>query len=244
MSKQGDCISCHMPQGGTRDIPHVSFHDHKIRVLRNNDSLSIDEIRNFIQLQLATRKEAPDSIWGQAWLLYYERQDDNRQYLREAVAKLAEGPTYPKAQAAFYNGRFEEALELIKDHVKKEPADAFGHYLQGETLEALGQFAEAQNAYAQAYQLQPESIEAGLKEAITLLKARQGEASALSMAAKRLEELEVRKPFDERILTNLAFVRLNQGKLADAEALLNRALALNPDYQLAKDNLTLLQRLR
>jgi SOS response regulatory protein OraA/RecX len=244
MTKQGDCISCHMPQGETRDIPHVSFHDHKIRVLRKTDSIDIDEIRDFLRLQLATQETAPDSIWGQAWLLYFERHENSGQYLREAVAQLADGPTYPKAQAAFFSRRFEEALALINDHVQKQPDDAFGHYLHGETLEVLGQFAEAQQAYARAFLLQPESVEAGLKEVVTLLKARQGDVSALSTAANRLAELEQRKPFDERILTNLAFVRLNQGKLNEAENLLNRALALDPDYQLAKDNLSLLNRLR
>ncbi|MEL6654321.1 MAG: RecX family transcriptional regulator, partial [Bacteroidota bacterium] len=68
MTKGGDCISCHMPQGGTRDIPHVSFHDHKIRVLRAQDTVDVAAVKDFLRLQLATRAQAPDTIWGQAWL--------------------------------------------------------------------------------------------------------------------------------------------------------------------------------
>ena len=120
------------------------------------------------------------------------------------------------------------------------PADPFVQYLQGACLEAEGGYLEAHQAYAKAYELQPASIEAGLKAVTTLLLARQGDRSVLPQAAQKLEALKAEKPFDVRILTNLAFVYLNSGRVEEAKKLLEQALRYDPDYTPAKENLNLI----
>jgi len=240
MTKAGDCVSCHMPQGGTRDIPHVSFHDHKIRVVRENDTVDVAAVKDFLRLQLATRKTAPDSIWGQAWLLYYERHEANPEYLTRAAQQLSLGPRYPQAQAAYLQGDLGTATKALE---KANPTDPFVQFLKGEVLSAEAKSVEAYQAYAKAYELQPASIEAGLKAATSLLIARRGDRSVLPEAAQKLEALKAEKPFDVRILTNLAFVYLNSGRVGEAKKLLEEALRYDPDYAPAKENLGLISSL-
>ncbi len=237
MSKAGDCVSCHMPQGGTRDIPHVSFHDHKIRVVRESDTVDVAAVRDFLRLQLATRENTADSIWGQAWLLYYERHEPNPQYLQTAAQQLSQGPRYAQAQTAFLQGDLAGASQALQ---QADANDPFVQYLKGEILSREGKHLEANQAYTQAYALQPASIEAGLKAATSLLLARQGDRSVLPQAAQKLEALKAEKPFDVRILTNLAFVYLNSGRVGEAKKLLEQALRYDPDYQPARQNLQLI----
>ncbi|MFK7924665.1 MAG: RecX family transcriptional regulator [Bacteroidia bacterium] len=239
MTKAGDCVSCHMPQGGTRDIPHVSFHDHKIRVVRESDSVDVEAVKDFLRLQLATQKSVPDSVWGQAWLLYYERHEANPTYLETAARQLSQGPSYPQAQIAFLQNDLETAKSALKN---AEAADPFVQFLWGKILSAEGLHLKSHQAYTKAYKLQPASIEAGLKVATSLLRARQGDRSVLPEAAQKLEALKTEKPFDVRILTNLAFVYLNSGRVREAKNLLEEALRYDPDYAPALDNLKLINR--
>lgn len=240
MAEQDNCINCHMPQGGTRDIPHVSFHDHKIRVVRPTDTVEVAAIKDFLKLQLATREKAPDSVWGQAWLLYYERHNQQNEYLQQAQQQLAQGPTYPKAQAAFYAGDDRLALQTIQQHLQTDSLDAFAHYLHGEILEAQGGFLAAYQAYDHAYRLQPESVEAGLKSVVMRIRGSEGNPVVLAEVTGSLKQLYERKPFDKRILLNYAFVLLNQGQKSKAKDLLQTALQLDPDYTIARQNLELL----
>lgn len=239
MTKAGDCVSCHMPQGGTRDIPHVSFHDHKIRVVRESDTVDVEAVKDFLRLQLATRETAPDSVWGQAWLLYYERHEANPEYLETAATQMYRGPRYPQAQNAFLRGDFNTVRLALQDADQNDP---FVQFLYGEYFTKQGKHPEAHQAYAKAFEIQPASIEAGLKSVTSLLKARQGDRSVLPEAAQKLEALKVEKPFDVRILTNLAFVYLNSGRVGEAEKLLEEALRYDPDYEPALSNLKLINR--
>ena len=44
--KNNDCVSCHMPFNGATDIPHVSVHDHRISIPKNN--VDVEGIRKFV----------------------------------------------------------------------------------------------------------------------------------------------------------------------------------------------------
>ena len=63
----------------------------------------------------------------------------------------------------------------------------------------------------------------------------------MSEARALFESLLTRKPFDVRLLTNLAFVALNQGRLRAAERYLVQALAYHPDDAQALENMVLVQ---
>lgn len=240
-SMQGDCISCHMPKGGTSDIPHVSFHDHKIRIVSHQDSISVAEIADYIHLRAATDSIVSPSLQGKAWLLFYERQQAKPIYLDKADSLLSGEISYETARIAFYRANYSQALDHIQLVLANSPEDVFARFLQGEILEAMNRFEAAYAAFDQLFQAQPDNIEAGLRAGVNLLRARQGDREALEVGRTIFDNLLQTKPFDHRILTNLGFVAMNQRRFMEAERYLVRALSYEPDDRQALENMVLLQ---
>ena len=145
-----------------------------------------------------------------------------------------------RARFALLSGKSQDGLAALAEF----PEDAESLFLQGELYEAMGDFIAAQQAYAKSFKQNPNALEAGIKSATTLLKARQGDATVLPEAEQILTQLVQKKPFDKRILTNLAFVKLNQRKVGQAQKLLEKALAFDPDYKQALINMVLVLRLQ
>jgi tetratricopeptide (TPR) repeat protein len=237
---QGNCISCHMPEGGTRDIPHVSFHDHRIRVLKPRDTTSLAAAADYIRLRCATQVPPATGPEGLAWLQYYEQQDHDPRWLAEAARQLPATDLYARARVARYQQAPEEALVLVEEALR-ENTSADLLFLKGELLEEVSRFEEAYQAYLAAAKLQPESADAAIKTAVVLLKARPGDAAALQESHATLESWRVRRPFDARIMVNLGFIALNQQQWTQAERMLAGALSLDPDYAQALDNMASLQ---
>ncbi|MEM1000129.1 MAG: tetratricopeptide repeat protein [Bacteroidota bacterium] len=234
-----NCITCHMPNRGTSDIPHVRFHDHKIRVVR--DTSEYEATRNFLRLICMTDSTPQGDLTGKAYLLYFERHDQQSAYLDTALQYLAEGSTYEKAQAAYYAGRFSQALTHIEAAITADPNDSWRQFRKGEILESLGRFPEAIAVYEQIYAQRPDLVQAGLKVGVLTLKTATEPGPALEKARRVFNECLNRKPFDHKIQANLAFVEMNSGKFRRAEALYKRALASHPDYLLALENMIILQ---
>jgi tetratricopeptide (TPR) repeat protein len=243
MLEEGNCISCHMPQGGTNDIPHVSFHDHKIRVLDTADiSQTIAEEKEFIeQLFCANDSFISDSILGKAYLLHFEKTSAEASYLEQAAKLLpAQGNLYEKARIAFYQQNFPKALSLINQAMQVTGLNPLLLFQKGEIHEAIGEYEKAFQAFSKAYQLNGEAFEAGLKSGTTLLLARAGQAQALTDARAIFEKLYQLKPFDPRLLTNLGFVAMNQQRFDEAEGYFVKALKLEPHDLQALENMIFL----
>lgn len=240
-SMQGDCISCHMPKGGTSDIPHVSFHDHNIRIYQEEDSISTEAIVQYLNLRLATDSANSPSLQGKAWLLFYERQESDPAYLRTADSLLSGEMTYETARIAFYQEKYEEALRRIRSVLASSPDHGLAQFLEGEILEALGKYEEAYSSFWNLFQSQPNNVEAGLRVGVDLLRAREGDVEALKISRELFEGLLELKPFDHRILTNLGFVALNQRRIPEAESYLVQALSYEPDERQPLENMVLLQ---
>jgi Flp pilus assembly protein TadD len=242
MTMGGNCISCHMPSGGTRDIPHVSFHDHKIRVL-GKEAETVNAEKVFLKLLCASSDTPSQDLWGKALLQYYERQEKDEAYLKAAAGRLNAESKYERARIAFHLGKMKEAEKLIREALENNQDEPYYRFQLGEILEAQGNFNGAFEAYSAVFSQNPEAFEAGLKAGVTLLKARQGDPDALNEAEALFNDLMTKKPSDERLLANLGFVKMNQGNFPEAEALFQKALAMNPDYRLALENLALVQRM-
>ncbi|MDX2247438.1 MAG: tetratricopeptide repeat protein [Bacteroidia bacterium] len=238
---ENDCISCHMPKGGTSDIPHVSFHDHKIRVVQPQPDTNLIATKEWLKLACATRKEVEDPIWGEAWLLYFERQNQQPEYLQKALEYSEKMKPYDQARMAFYRGDLSQALNLAESAIRGQPDDFLSLFLKGEILESQRRYAEAAVAYRQSFEINPAGIDAGLKSGVMNLRARQGDPTVLTETRTLFENLLKIKPFDERLLTNLGFVAMNQGDHSRAESCFVQALSYEPDNIAALENMILLQ---
>lgn len=246
MKVNGNCISCHLPKGGTSDIPHVSFHDHKIRVIKaeseqkSETNLSPSELqaeKKFVDLICQNSSSVSPDITAKAYLSYFETHNALAEYLEKAAKGLDEKSLYERARLAFYQKNPTQAHQYLAKALAKEPNNALLYFLQGEVYEAQSNFSAAQTAYETAFSHNPNSIEAELKATIMLLNAHTGDRSILPQAEQRLQKLLQQKPFDERLHSNLGFVLLNAGRFPEAERAFLKALQLNPDYKQALENL-------
>ncbi|MEO0897431.1 MAG: cytochrome c3 family protein [Bacteroidota bacterium] len=242
MVKEDNCISCHMPSGGTNDIPHVSFHDHYIRVVKVEERLSDDQKEGIIQLICATDSAPSKAIEALAWLNYYETQRRDSAYLDQVKAGL--NALAPSDLARFYilQGNDKQAQIQLNKIPQGEKTEEIS-FLEGEVLEGLGQFDKAYDVYWALYQENKERWDAGLKAGVNLLKAQQGNMDALYQAEKIFAELAQAKPFDVRVLNNQAFIYLNRRNLRNAERILVKVLNLDPDNLKGLENMVLLQRI-
>lgn len=245
-TKGGNCITCHLPKGGTSDIPHVNFHDHKIRVVQENETQKKpEEVKNakeFVALLAVNRTENNDDIVGKAHLQYFETIFKHENYLNVASQKLSPNSLYEKARLLFYQKQYDAANQQVQNLLRKEDENVLALFLAGEIAEAKGEYETAFNYYQKAYKLNQLSIEAGLKAVVMLLKYKQGDMNVLPNAQNRLEALLRQKPFDEKIWANYGFVLMNQRKFPEAEKALSTAINQNPDYIQALENMVLLQR--
>jgi hypothetical protein len=66
-----NCVACHMPQSGSVDIPHVTVHDHKIKIPIKQKQLS--KIKEFAGLYCVNQQENSVLSKAIASLNYYEK---------------------------------------------------------------------------------------------------------------------------------------------------------------------------
>lgn len=238
-----DCIQCHMPVNNTSDIPHVSIHDHLIQIPAPTEKSDqeVATISESIRLICATTPTPTPTQSAKAWLSYYQEREANPAYLDSVAQYLPQNQLWEQAQLQFERQQYAPALELLAKLNPSNQNRLDYLYLKGQCLEALARFPEAYETYQQVYTKYPNSIEAGIKAATTLLKAYPGQQETLTQARAILQELYAEKPFDVRILNNLGFVALNQGKREEARFYLEEALRYDPDYVLAKQNLGYLE---
>lgn len=244
MQENGNCVSCHMPAGGTSDIPHVRFHDHKISVVVQDtevDTGKVSEQLAFIKLLCATNEAATQKDWAAAWLRYYEQTNHDPIYLQEFQKYIDHSDHAHQASFHYYTGNYQSALSEINLALKNNPKDLDLLGRKGEILEALGQFSQAYSLYIDLYHYQPENIDAGLRRVNNLLKSQPGKQEVLIKAEQLLTQLNTKKSLDVRILSNLGFVLLNQQRLHEAEAYLVQALNLDPDHLTSLENMCYLQ---
>jgi cytochrome c-type biogenesis protein CcmH/NrfG len=245
MTSEQTCVTCHMPARGTVDIPHVRFHDHNIRILTEADSLGAQldssAIAEWLVLRCGTSEQPSDDVFGQAWLSYYEQQVENPVFLQRAEALLSQDQPYALARLKLYQGDLPAARRYAEQALTEQPAEPFRQFLFGEILAQQGEYAQAAATFDALYQRNADNLEAGLMAAVNWLKARRGDPQVLPQARQRFETLLAQKPFDVRLLTNLAFVALNQRDLRRAESALVQALGYDPDDLKVLENMVLVQ---
>jgi len=230
-----NCSGCHLPKGGTSDIPHVQFTDHFIRVVKET---KIDASQTqFIELLCATNQKPTDENKAIAYLTYYEQHNSNPQWL-DSVTKNIATISKPSILAKYYlfKNDLPNALSSIDKALEKEPQNSEYHFIKGEILETQADLNQALISYQKALTLNPLLTEVANKTGALLLQTNIGSRSALSQAKTIFEKALIIKPFDSKILTNLAFVEMNLQNLTQAEKLLQHSLYYDPDYAQALEN--------
>lgn len=253
------CVDCHMGESGTSDIPHVTFTDHWIRRTLPAARAPEDIERVLIRetpLRLV-RLTAPhddralaDLETAVAYFEWYEARHELPAYLDSVVARASSGfadgradhaaARLALARALGAQGRTEDALAAYAEASARFPREPVLHRFYGEALLEAGRPARALAALDTSLAAQPLAAPAHHLRARALQELRRpAESEAAYREALRLDPLH-----DPSAWNNLGFLLLEQQRLDDAEAALDRALALDPDLVLALVNRATLALLR
>lgn len=239
----GNCVTCHMRKAGVSDIPHVTFTDHRIRVLGRSDSTTADPnaIRQFLRL-VAMNDSAPSPAnTGAAYLAYYERHAPDPALLQEAARLLPADRPAERGRLATFQGNYPQALRLVEQALQARPQDSWLLLQKAELLERTAQPQEALAVYRQVFEAHPYITDAALKAGNIIIQTATDKASALRDARALFSAALAQKPHDEKLNANMGFIEMNSGNVKAASDYLAKALGTHPDYLLALENMVLLQ---
>lgn len=241
-----NCVGCHMPQSGSIDIPHVTVHDHHIKV--PTEKKAEKERGVFLGLTAVNNLHPTKRSKIRAYLQQYERFEQNAAFLDSALKLLQRVPllAYKGEWVHYYylrndpagivgmvdeNGKHDKWLASLNEQSLAN-ADAWTSYRIAEAYRKFGDYPKALAFAQQAVQLAPHhppfvlklgSIYALLQDFET---AKDYYAQSLAMNSQQSEGW-----------SDLGYVQLALGDVDEAEKSLKKALALDPDYLMAKVNL-------
>jgi len=154
------------------------------------------------------------------------------QYLLAIRAKFGDLPLYKfeLGLAYFYLTRFQEALQEFESVAQEQPKSSRVQYLLGGTYQELGDLDKAEDCYRKAIALKPDEASYYLSLASLLKKVHPAD---LTEPVRLSEKALGLSPDNEDVKLLLASCYQTQGKLADAQALLEAVVTRDPDFRAA-----------
>lgn len=257
---QGNCISCHMQQSGTRDIPHVTFTDHWIRrkIPAAKAATSVTDMdaafrrENTFQLVSIQNKAVVDTqppntpqaklMAAVAYFRFYDVKHRIKGYLpivtQYAEEGFAGGGKLPEARIALGRAyldlaQYPNAIRNLEQAVQENPNDTVTRYWLGYAYEKSGATAKAIEVYREAVRRQPLLLEASITLAQLLMQS--GETNE---AVTLLDQVVQRNPLNyPNAWYNLGVIYLQRQDPEKARSYLQKAVSLNPDHADAMLNL-------
>ncbi|OFY66303.1 MAG: hypothetical protein A3H98_02780 [Bacteroidetes bacterium RIFCSPLOWO2_02_FULL_36_8] len=262
-SSNNDCVTCHMPQSGTRDIPHVMTTDHRIGIhtidedekkkkyvpgesemWKSGNSIgpttesTSTKLKEFIGLVCLTDKNPSYTTLTKGWINYFEKFNPNPAFLDSALyyhTKIKPDTGLERKELAIH-------IYFLKEDYKKiiNIYESLENNFSADawTYYRIGEsYSSNQNSEKAEYFYKT----ATLKEPF-ILEFRNKYGSALmannktDMAKKEFEFILKENPKSEQACNNLGFLFVQMNELKKAEKLFFKALELNPDYELALAN--------
>ncbi|MFM7078969.1 MAG: tetratricopeptide repeat protein [Bacteroidota bacterium] len=241
--KKYDCVSCHMPSSGATDIPHVSVHDHYIRI--PDKAQEVDRIRKFLGIA-ALNNANPDSISkGRAFIAYHEKfgfdidiLDSAKKYVPYRKTSDLEKHYHEVIHILFLEKDYQGILDVVaklgelnKKLQKKsfDNKDAWTAYRVGQAFAEKGNLGKSNIYYQVAYGLAPYVLDFVNKYAASLT------AVGNNQEAKGiLERLVYEYPKSAPALSNLGYLCLVlENDTVRARKLYDQAIGIDPDYEQA-----------
>lgn len=240
--KEDNCIGCHMPQHGATDIPHVSVHDHRIGI-HQEQVKNPDLLREFIGITCINNSQTDAITKAQAYINYVEKFGMEKSLLDSALKYLNDGvdlekQIHQRIQIAYLKGNSPQVIQYAQQspnligklkNRSLDNKDAWTSYRIGESFQTTGDMKQALNWYRNAYQLAPLSAEFTNKYANAL--AMTGD----NTRAKELFQLLINEhPYFSPGYCNMGyFILVQERNIMLAQSFFDKALQLDPDYELA-----------
>ncbi|WP_417603087.1 tetratricopeptide repeat protein [Owenweeksia hongkongensis] len=233
-----NCVSCHMPQSGSTDIPHVSVHDHKIKVPQKKVDTS--GIKEFLGLVAINNPKPTDRSKALGYLQQYERFDAKPYYLDSArffLNRMGAQEENPSLWVTYYflKNYYSDIQNLVNkvgvnamlarlNTMSYDNADAWTAYRIGESFRESGQETSLK-FYSKAIELAPYVPDFMNKKATALAGV-----GRLDEAVTLFKKLLKEQPKHAEALNNLGYTYLQMGNITLAGLNFDKALAVDPDY--------------
>lgn len=232
-----------MPSSTSIDIPHVTVHDHKIRI-PTTENKEVDRIRKFAGLYAVNSSRPDPRTVARGYLQQYEKFTGDPQFLdsAEVYIERANYPLYEevnwyflKNDAAGLTKRIEErgvtsVLEALSE-TNYTNDDAWTAYRIGQSFDDLDNDDRAVLFYDRAVQLAPFELDFRIKYGSNLISLKRREEARIQM-----EFVYSEYPYYAENLNNLGFFYVQEGDLINGKKLYNDAVSLHPDYLPARMN--------
>lgn len=229
-TKDNDCYGCHMPVSETMDIPHVTIHDHLIRipVAKQNKNTP----RQFTGLECMTTPNPNALLMAQGYLMMYESfvaksflLDSAYQFLNKVQPQTSLTVKKEFIHYYFLKKNYEGLLSWAKKITVTDTLDAWSNYRVGEGYFNTGDTKTAEKYFQKAVNKKKDVPDFKNKLAAAMLYNNKIEESKVLF-----EQINRENPKYAPALSNLSYLYLLKGNPEQAESLINKALALNPDY--------------
>lgn len=234
MTKNNNCVSCHMPKSGTVDIPHVQVTDHFIRVVKEQPKNYKPGVGKFKGLECMTNSD-PDAITlAKAYLYFYEKFEHKAYNLDSAYKYLKQFPAQTKPEEYIYYFYLKEnypAITALASKVNTNFKDPVTNYQVGQAFLNLNQHDNALPYLQKAVNQQPFNLDYRNKLGTTYLYLQQFEK-----AGKEFQFALKENPKIAASWNNIGFLFLVQQNVVKAAEYFEKALALDPDYEFALIN--------
>jgi Tfp pilus assembly protein PilF len=243
-----NCVACHMPQSGSIDIPHVSVHDHYIRVPVTKQKTNA--VKTFVGLKAINDANPSALTTARAYIAQYEKFENNPMYLDSALHYLQTNTveqikTNIDAIVNVYFLKLDYATLLnyvakitdayvLNNHCTKSSYDnqhAWTAYRIATSCLNSNNTSQALIYYNKACALAPYMLDFKLKYATTLASN-----NFINEAQQQFEFILKENPKHIAALANYGFLMVTQRNIIKANEYYNRALALDPDYETALMN--------
>lgn len=223
-----NCVGCHMPKSGTIDIPHVTVHDHKIKVPIKIDTKKA--INKFVGIYSVNNPQTDNRSKAMSYLSYYEKFEGEKISLDSAkfYASLIENK---EEQMAIYIHIFyllnkpEEIVKIAKNKDENKIADAWLAYRVGQAYQNLGKYFMADKWLKRAILLSPFGFEFVSKLGTNSIMNNKTEEGIV-----QLEKSLQMNPKQVDVWTNLGFAYMTKRNIMKAKFCYDKALGLDPDF--------------
>lgn len=229
-TRDDNCVSCHMPVKGSRDIPHVTIHDHKIQIPQETIEENAEPSTKLVCINNPDPDEATESL---AYLTYWEKFDKNPVYLKEAKKRIGVNSAL---RIRIYLAYLQEdwlGIEEMSGKITPETTEDYWTSFQvAKAHVELNQTQQALPWFKRSHELEPYHLEVNVQYAAALFKLDQ-----LNEAKLMLESVIRFNPYHKQGLNNLSVILLREQNYVEALAHLKQCTKLYPNYLEGYENL-------
>lgn len=224
---QSNCINCHMPVSNSRDIPHVTVHDHWIQAKPKNST----ENSEIIGLKSINGGKVSNDKMILAYLSYFEKFDKNPFHLNKAKDLLEKSADIELRIHYLYLVEDWPQVINLAEKISPEKVDAWTAYRIGVAYQMRENWVSSIVWLQSACKTQKDMVNFWQK-----LGNAQLNISDIDGAHNSYTKAKNINPLDATVWNNLGIIYARKSEAIRAKEYFEKAIQLDPNYLLAYQN--------